>query len=62
MIVSAPGGGLAGRPEYRVFARSKLPQKKWTGDVLPRNRARCRFMTTSTRASRCQNRCACAPS
>src|ERR1035438_5440965 len=31
----APLRGGAGRPEKRVHARSKLPQKKWTGLHLP---------------------------
>src|SRR2546430_4290762 len=30
-----PGCGGAVRPENRVQARSKLPQKKWTGLTLP---------------------------
>src|SRR5438045_5779088 len=35
-----PGCGGAGRPEKRVTARSKLPQKKCTGLHLPQNRER----------------------
>ena len=30
-----PGWRGAGRPENRVVARSKPPQKKWTGLALP---------------------------
>ena len=32
---AGPSRGGAGRPEKRVTARSKLPQKKWTGLHLP---------------------------
>jgi hypothetical protein len=34
--LGAPGCGGAGRPENRVTARSKLPQKKCTGLTFPR--------------------------
>ena len=40
-----PGWGGAVRPEKRVTARSKLPQKKWTGLALPRKPARKRVIT-----------------
>ena len=35
------------RPEKRVTARSKLPQKKWTGLSFPMNRERKTFNTRS---------------
>ena len=38
-------GGGAVRPEKRVTARSKLPQKKCTGLTLPMKRARNSFIT-----------------
>ena len=38
-------GGGAVRPEKRVTARSKLPQKKCTGLALPRKRARNSVIT-----------------
>jgi hypothetical protein len=34
---ATPGCVGAGRPEKRVTARSKLPQKKWTGLAFPTN-------------------------
>ena len=34
-MLGAPGWGGAGRPENRVTARSKLPQKKCTGLAFP---------------------------
>ncbi|MEZ5289105.1 MAG: hypothetical protein R2712_30735 [Vicinamibacterales bacterium] len=34
---AGPSRGGAGRPEKRVMARSKLPQKKWAGLHLPTN-------------------------
>ena len=37
---NAAGMRRAGRPEKRVTARSKLPQKKWTGLHLPQKRER----------------------
>src|SRR5581483_11247292 len=40
VIGSAPSRGGARRPEKRVTAKSKLPQKKWTGLFLPMNRER----------------------
>ena len=42
-----PWGGGAVRPEKRVTARSKLPQKKCTGLTLPMKRER---NSVSTRA------------
>ena len=36
-MMPAFGGGSAERPENLVIARSNVPQKKWTGEVLPRN-------------------------
>ena len=33
----SPGSGSTSRPEYRVTARSNVPQKKCTGVVRPRN-------------------------
>ena len=46
VIESAPSFGGAGRPEKRVTARSKLPQKKCTGLHFPMNPAR-NFVKTS---------------
>ena len=43
------------RPENRVAARSKLPQKKWTGLHLPRNRPRNAWWTRSAWARSCQH-------
>ena len=37
---AGPSRGGAGRPEKRVTARSKAPQKKWTGLHLPTNAQR----------------------
>jgi len=48
VIASAPGRSGAGRPEKRVTARSKLPQKKWTGLALPMNRERNSLKMAST--------------
>lgn len=39
-LVTLPGCGGAVLPEKRDVARSKLPQKKWTGLALPLNPAR----------------------
>src|SRR5438874_11161761 len=52
--------GCAGarRPEKRVTARSKLPQKKWTGLHLPTNCERNRLKTGSQRRRMSQKRCA----
>ena len=38
VTASASGSAGAQRPEKRVTARSKAPQKKWTGLHLPRKR------------------------
>ena len=43
-----PGWRGAGRPEKRVVARSKPPQKKWTGLALPTKPVWKRFRTRST--------------
>src|SRR3989442_8602311 len=51
-----PGGGWAGRREYRVYARSKVPQTKFTGDDLPRNDPRWTRRTLSTCTSARQKR------
>ncbi|OAK54629.1 hypothetical protein A3K89_04570 [Rhodococcoides kyotonense] len=45
----------AGRPEKRVTARSKAPQKKCDGLDLPRNSPRNREKTRSALTSECQN-------
>ena len=47
MSGTAPLGVNAGalRPENRVTARSKLPQKKWTGLHLPMKDVRNRLST-----------------
>ena len=50
------------RPENRVAARSKLPQKKCTGLDLPRKRPRNSLNTVSTRIRICQNAVAAAGS
>jgi hypothetical protein len=52
------GCGGAVRPENRVTARSKLPQKKCTGLTLPMNRARNSLKTRSvwSRAARIASR------
>src|ERR1700721_1704635 len=47
-MVSAPGRSGARRPEKRVTARSKLPQKKCTGLALPMNPERNLWKTAST--------------
>src|SRR5258708_3645805 len=48
----------ARRPEKRETARSKLPQKKWTGLDLPTKPAR-NFSRTGVMVARiCQKRCA----
>src|SRR6266542_2942619 len=53
LIVSAPGRCGAGRPEKRVTARSKLPQKKCTGLHFPtkphRNLSDTGFIATRAR-------------
>src|ERR1700730_5836119 len=54
----APGGGSAPRPEKLVLARSKVPQKKSTRDVPPRNRDVRPFATTSPCDSPLQKRLA----
>src|SRR5438445_7843176 len=46
-MMPAFGGGSTGRPENLLLARSKVPQKKWTGDILPRNRERWSLRTRS---------------
>ena len=46
------------RPEKRVTAKSKLPQKKCTGLHLPMNPVRNRLKTRSALSSTCQKRCA----
>ena len=46
------------RPEKRVAARSKLPQKKWTGLALPMKRARKSFNTRLACSKASQNFCA----
>ena len=43
-----PGCNGARRPEKRVTARSKLPQKKWTGLHLPMKAVRNSRNTRST--------------
>ena len=48
----------AGRPEKRVTARSKLPQKRCTGLDLPRKPVRNRLKTRSVCRRIRQNRCA----
>ena len=53
VLLVSPG---AVRPENRVTARSKLPQKKCTGLTLPRNRDRNRVNTRSTCTRARQNR------
>ena len=57
VIRSAPSRSGARRPEKSVTARSKLPQKKWTGLALPmkraRNSPRTRLVARSTRQKRC---------
>src|SRR6266516_3037591 len=53
-----PFGGGAGRPEKRVTAKSKLPQKKCTGLALPMKRARNSFMTRLACTKASQNFCA----
>ena len=53
-----PGCGGAGRPENRVTARSKLPQKKCTGLHLPQNRDRNSLNTRSLCTRTRQNRLA----
>ena len=57
VIRSAPARSGARRPEKRVTARSKLPQKKCTGLALPmkraRNAPRTRLVARSTRQKRC---------
>jgi len=59
---SALGIGGARRPEKRVTARSKLPQKKCTGLHLPMKRPRNSFNTESAETSARQNRFACSGS
>src|ERR687897_124375 len=51
-----PGCSGAGRPENRVVARSKAPQKKCTGLALPRKPARKRWNRRSACTSASQNR------
>src|ERR687892_283479 len=55
-----PGCGGASRPEKRVTARSKLPQKKCTGLDLPRKPVRNSLNTRSACTSARQNRCTAA--
>ena len=55
-------GAARGRPEKRVTARSKLPQKKCTGLALPRKPLRKSLKTRSTCTSARQKRCAAAAS
>src|SRR6516165_10250391 len=50
-----PGWRGARRPEKRVTARSKDPQKKLTGLALPRKSARNRLMTRCASTSDSQN-------
>src|SRR5918912_896699 len=59
-MFGAPGCRGAGRPEKRVTARSKLPQKKCTGLTLPMKRARNALSTRSAWRSTRQKRCAYA--
>src|SRR5215475_13096302 len=54
-MASAPGRSGARRPENRVTARSKLPQKKCTGLLLPRNRDLNCWRTESTDNNMRQN-------
>src|ERR1043165_6547578 len=60
MILRRMGSGSlragAGRPEKRVTARSKLPQKKCTGLDLPIKRERKTLNTSSTETRVRQNR------
>src|SRR5271157_5134496 len=53
---SASGRGGALRPEKRVTARSKLPQKKCTGLLLPIKRDRNSLKISSVRTRIRQNR------
>jgi hypothetical protein len=53
-----PGCKGARRPENRVTAKSKLPQKKWTGLHLPMNAVRNSCSTRSTCKRIRQNLCA----
>ena len=48
--------GFAGLPEYRVSARSNVPQKNWTRLVRPVNLERCSLKIGSIRESTCQKR------
>ena len=57
-----PSRGGAGRPEKRVTARSKPPQKKWTGLALPTKPARRSVKTGAMRVRIVQQRCAAAGS
>src|ERR1043165_3448573 len=50
--------GETDRPEKRVTARSKLPQKKWTGLHLPQKRERNSLNTRSLWTRTRQNRLA----
>jgi hypothetical protein len=51
-----PGCVGASRPENRVTARSKAPQKKWTGLTLPMKPARNSDITRSAWTRDSQNR------
>src|SRR6478752_4448199 len=62
VIGSAPGFSGALRPENRVTARSKLPQKKCTGLDFPMNCDRKRCRTASTESKMRQNFCTDAAS
>src|SRR5829696_9024834 len=59
---AGPSRGGAGRPEKRDQARSKLPQKKWTGLLLPTNAQRDALSTCSQDTRMRQNRFAYAGS
>src|ERR1700675_882192 len=62
VIESAPSRGGARRPEKRVTARSKLPQKKCTGLLLPIKRERNSLKISSAHTSIRQKRFAYSPS
>jgi len=57
-MLSASGIGGARRPEKRVTARSKLPQKKCTGLDLPKKRPRNSLKMASIEINACQKRLA----
>lgn len=57
-----PGWGGASLPENRVVARSRAPQKRWTGLDLPTKRDRNTSSTRSVSTSIRQNVVTATPS